>query len=111
MESLKILITGVTGFIGSNVASLLANDNHEIYGMSRNERYNWRLEDQRDIIRMVSSDISSYERTHSAVEKIKPDGIINCAQYGGYATEKSNKTMFETNIGGLFNILDVINLY
>ena len=111
MESLKILITGVTGFIGSNVAGHLVNDNHEIYGMSRNESYNWRLEDQRDIIRMVSSDISSYERTLSAVEKIKPDGIINCAQYGAYPTEKSNKTVFETNIGGLFNILDVSNKF
>ncbi len=107
MESLKILITGVTGFIGSNVAGHLVNENHEIYGMSRNERYNWRLEDQKDRIRLVSSDVSSYERAYSTVENIRPDGIIHCSQYGAYPTEKSNKAMFETNIGGLFNILDV----
>lgn len=107
MEAFKILITGVTGFIGSNVASHLANENHEIYGVSRNERNNWRLEDQKDRIRLVGSDVSSYERTYSTVENIKPDGIIHCAQYGAYPTEKSNKAMFDTNVGGLFNILDV----
>ena len=107
MESLKILITGVTGFIGSNVASHLANEDYEIYGVTRSERYNWRLEDLKDTIRLVSSDVSSYERTCSTVENIRPDGIINCAQYGAYPTEKYNKAMFETNVGGLFNILDV----
>ncbi len=111
MESLKILITGVTGFIGSNVASHLANEDHEIYGVTTSERYNWRLEDRKDIIRLVSSDVSSYERTCSTVENIRPDGIINCAQYGAYPTEKSNNAIFETNVGGLFNILDVSNKF
>jgi nucleoside-diphosphate-sugar epimerase len=107
MESLKILITGVTGFIGSNVASHLANENHEIYGLTRNEGYNWRLADQKDRIRLVRSDVSSYEKTYSAFEDIKPDGIINCSQYGAYPTEKCNRAMFHTNIEGLYNILDI----
>lgn len=107
MESLKILITGVTGFIGANVAIHLAKDYNEIYGLSRNGEYNWRLEDERDKIKLVKSDISSYERTYSAIENIKPDGIIHCSQYGAYPKEKSNRAMFETNNTGLFNILDI----
>jgi nucleoside-diphosphate-sugar epimerase len=107
MESLKILITGATGFIGANVAINLAREDHEIYGLSRNGEYNWRLEGECDKIRLVKSDISSYERTYSAIESIKPDGIINCAQYGAYPKEKSNKLMFEINNVGLFNILDI----
>lgn len=107
MESLKILITGATGFIGANVAIHLAKEDHEIYGLSRNGEYNWRLEDERNKIRLVKSDISSYERTYSAIEYIKPDGIIHCSQYGAYPKEKSNKLMFEINNVGLFNILDI----
>jgi nucleoside-diphosphate-sugar epimerase len=107
MESLKILITGATGFIGANVAIHLAKEDHEIYGLSRNGEYNWRLEDERDKIRLVKSDISSYERTYSAIEYIKPDGIIHCSQYGAYPKEKSNKLMFQINNVGLFNILDI----
>lgn len=107
MESLKILITGATGFIGANVATYLAKEGHEIYGLSRNGEYNWRLKNERDKIKLVKSDISSYEKTYSTIENIKPDGIIHCAQYGAYPKEKSNKLMFETNNTGLFNILDL----
>ena len=106
MESHKILVTGATGFIGANVAIHLANEGHEIYGLSRNGEYNWRLEDERDSIRLVKCDISSYEETYSTIENVKPDGIIHCSQYGAYPKEKSNKIMFETNNTGLFNIID-----
>lgn len=111
MESLKILVTGVTGFIGSNVASHLANEHHEIYGLTRNEGYNWRLESEKDRIQLVRSDISSYEEISSALQNIKPDGIINCSQYGAYPTEKSNRSMFDVNIGGLFNILEICSKF
>ena len=107
MESLKILITGTTGFLGSNVAIHLAKENHEIYGLSRNGEYNWRIKDQREEINLVKSDISQYDSTYSAIQKIKPDGIIHCAQYGAYPRENINKIMFEINNLGLFNILDI----
>lgn len=107
MESLKILITGTTGFLGSNVAIHLAKENHEIYGLSRNGEYNWRIKDQREEINLVKSDISQYDSTYSAIKKIKPDGIIHCAQYGAYPRENINKIMFEINNLGLFNILDI----
>ncbi len=107
MESLKILITGATGFIGTNIASHLANENHEIYGLTRSEGHNRRLADEKDRIRLVRSDICSYEKIYSAVENIRPDGIIHCSQYGAYPTEKSNRAMFDTNIRGLFNVLGI----
>ncbi|MDS0256843.1 NAD-dependent epimerase/dehydratase family protein [Thermoplasmatales archaeon AK] len=107
MESLKILITGVTGFIGSNVANHLADKNHEIYGITRNGKYNWHLEEQRDKISLISSDVTSYEKTQSIVESIRPDWIINCSQYGAYATEKDTRTTSETSVRRLFNILDI----
>ena len=107
MESLKILITGVSGFIGSNVAGHLVNANHEIYGISRSKHYNWRLEELRGQIRLITSDICSYENLREAIKSIKPDGIIHCAQYGAYPQEKINKEMFYTNVAGLFNILEI----
>lgn len=107
MESLRILITGVTGFIGANLAIHLAENYNEIYGLSRSGEYNWRLEDGGHKIKLVKSDISFYDRTYSAIENIKPDGIIHCSQYGAYPKEKSNRAMFETNNAGLFNILDI----
>ena len=111
METLKILITGVSGFIGSNVARSLANKNYEIYGLTRGSEFNWRLNGMEDKIKLLTSDIGSYENLRRNVEEIKPDGIIHCAQFGAYPNEKDTQQMFNTNLGGIVNLLEISSVF
>ena len=107
MENLKILITGVSGFIGSNVAHHLVNENHEVFGLSRNSKLSWRLDDIKEKVTFVSADITSYEHLKNSIRTIKPDGIIHCAQYGAYPDESKTSEIYNVNLTGLFNILEV----
>ena len=107
METLKILITGVSGFIGSNIARSLADKNYEIYGLTRGNKFNWRLNGMEDKITLVTCDIGLFENLRRNVEKIKPDGIIHCAQFGAYPYEKDIQQMFNTNLRGIVNLLEI----
>ena len=107
METLKILITGVSGFIGSNIAHQLVSENHEVYGISRNPDLNWRLSDIKKELIYVPTDISVYKDLRNSMVSIKPDGIIHCAQYGAYPNESGIRDAYSINLTGLFNILEV----
>ena len=107
MESLKILITGVSGFIGSNISRHLINKNHEVYGLMRNSEINWRLKDIQDQMVFKTANVLSYDDLHTIVKEIRPDGIIHCAQYGAYPQENNTREIYDVNLGGLFNILEV----
>ncbi|MBI2542859.1 MAG: NAD(P)-dependent oxidoreductase [Candidatus Aenigmarchaeota archaeon] len=77
----KILITGVTGFIGSHLASELVKRNHEIYGLikhvpSRDMRV---FKEFLTDVTLVNGDITSFLSTLNVLKSINPDVIVNLA--------------------------------
>ena len=100
MESLKIVVTGASGFVGSNVARHLSKDN-EVVGLTRSVG-NWRTEG----INVEYLDICDRGKTIDMLKKLKPDVLIHCAVYGGYHFEKDTEKVIKTNILGTLNLLD-----
>jgi UDP-glucose 4-epimerase len=77
----NVLITGILGFIGSNLAKKLVDDGHEVYGVARRVA-NRNLEVIGDIIQditLVSGDISDYVSIRNAVKTANPDVIFHLA--------------------------------
>ena len=100
MESLKIVITGASGFVGSNVARHLGNDN-EVIGLTRSAG-GWRTKG----INVEHLDICDRIKTIDLLKKLRPDILIHCAVYGGYHFEKDTGKVIKTNILGTLNLLD-----
>jgi GDPmannose 4,6-dehydratase len=112
----KVLITGITGMVGSHLADfLLKNTDFEIYGMCR-----WRS--PLDNISHLIQDINNKKRIHllygdlrdcvsvqDVIAKSKPDYVFHLAAQSYPKTSfESPLDTFETNIQGTARVLEAI---
>src|SRR6266700_2991891 len=106
----KILITGVTGFVGKHLAAyLLSQKAYEIIGTYRSESGLETLEDIKDKIQLEKIDLNDTKAVESLVFSVKPDVIFHLAAQASPA--KSFSIPVETltnNIVAEFSLLDAL---
>lgn len=112
---MKILITGVAGFIGSNLAEKLLENGDAVYGIDNlNDYYDVNL--KKDRIKKLSSvknfqfekcDISDKEKVYNVFSNFKPEVVVHLAAQAGVRYSLINPDAYiESNIVGTFNILE-----
>ncbi len=108
---MKVLITGITGFVGSHLADYLL-ENHtdvEVSGVIR-----WRSRDEnishiKDKINLVECDLKDASAVMQTLKEIKPDRIFHlAAQSFVPASWKSPSETLTTNIIGQTNIFEAL---
>lgn len=113
---MKYLITGGCGFLGSNIASEVLKNGHELfvfdslyrYGSSQN--LDW-LRNQGEF-EFIHGDIRNTNDVERTISTIKPDVIYHLAGQVAMTTSISDPRMdFEINVGGSFNLLNAVRLY
>lgn len=101
----KILVTGGSGFIGSNLVEYLSSKNHQVINYDikkpRNKSFikNW-----------VKGDILNQKDLAACFESFNPDYVIHLAARTDL-DEKQSITGYATNIEGVENVIDLINKY
>lgn len=112
-----VLVTGVAGFIGSNLANRLLKDYGEIkiIGMDNlNDYYEIKLKQQR-LLKLVDNhpftfikgNIADKNLVESIFEEHKPDIVVNLAAQAGVRYSIINPDAYiESNLVGFFNILE-----
>jgi nucleoside-diphosphate-sugar epimerase len=77
----KILITGISGFIGSQLATRLVDEGHEVSGVIRRvaNRDLAPLQEILGDIAIVSGDVSDFVSTRNAIKTVNPDVIFHLA--------------------------------
>ncbi len=75
----NVLVTGITGFIGSRLAGRLAEKGYDVYGLVRHtsERELLRLKSILDRVRIIEGDLTHYHSVLSAVETSNPSIIFH----------------------------------
>lgn len=120
----KILITGSSGLIGSEVCIYFANKGWEIYGLDNNQRAvffgeqgdtRWnqkRLQTTLKNFRHHEMDIRNREGILKLVKDIAPDAIIHTAAQPSH-DKAANIPFddFDTNAVGTFNLLEATRRY
>jgi len=77
----KVLVTGISGFIGSHLAEKLVDDEYEVYGVIRRVA-NRKLEALQKILRditLITGDITDYVSIRNALKTANPDIVIHLA--------------------------------
>jgi len=106
--SLKIFITGATGFVGRHLINLLGSAEYTIFGTSFPEKPG--PDDKKKNI--VYLDIRSEKGITEAVKKAQPDWVFHLAAVSKvkYSWEKRRETM-ETNLMGTFFLFEAVRKY
>lgn len=117
---MKILITGVAGFIGFHLADLLLGENHQIVGIDNlNSYYEQSLKEDRLIILKNHSNFVFYKadlKNKPSVDQIfethRPDYVVNLAAQAGVRYSITNPYAYlDSNLVGFMNILEACRNY
>lgn len=93
---MRILITGIAGFIGSHLAIALQRQGHEVHGVDNLEtgsESNWHF--------MVDLDIADRQKFYRVANAVQPELVIHCA--ASYKDPIKWHRDVDTNITGTIN--------
>jgi nucleoside-diphosphate-sugar epimerase len=105
METRKIIITGATGFVGSNLARYFAGQNNEIHLLLRSSSNTWRIADIMDDINVHQADLTAPTELERVVTSVRPDIILHTAVYGGHPFQNDTDKIFDANLRGTINLV------
>jgi len=107
--STRVLITGITGFIGSHLAELLLGKGCAVYGtlFDRFELSN--VEGIVDRLELIDCDLCNAAMTEHAVAQAQPDLVFHLAACtGGRAARVRKDLVFQVNVLGTMNLLEAV---
>lgn len=107
---MKVLITGLTGFVGSHMADyLLSMKDVEVWGIERWRSKKDNITQIEQKIKMVECDLRDYTSVRNAVNKIRPDKIFHLAAQSFVPTSwHAPSETLTTNIIGQLNIFESV---
>ena len=120
---MKILVTGSSGLIGSEVCCYFSNQGHQIHGIDNNQRAvffgpqgdtSWRLKELKAALPSFSHhelDIRDRCKVLDIIKKIKPDAIVHTAAQPSHDKAASIPfDDFDVNAVGTLNLLESCRL-
>jgi CDP-paratose 2-epimerase len=116
---LKLLVTGSSGLIGSEVAAYFAERRHQVHGIDNNMRADFfgsagdtrfsqqRLEQRFPSFRHWEIDIRDRAAVLQCVRELRPDAIVHTAAQPSHDLAASRPfDDFDVNAGGTLNLLE-----
>lgn len=107
---MKVLITGITGFVGSHLADfLLAKGGMEVYGIERWRSRTESIEHIKDRITLMGCDIRDASSVKKLIDKIRPERIFHLAAQSFVPTSwHAPQETLTTNIIGELNVFEAM---
>jgi nucleoside-diphosphate-sugar epimerase len=103
----KALVTGATGFVGSNLVRRLLKEGHSVSIITRKTSNKWRLKDILPELDDYMVDLLEFRQLKKVVERIKPETIFHLAAagiYGGWHLPE--KELIDVNFTGTVNLIN-----
>ncbi len=106
---MRVLITGITGFVGSHLAEYALKMGAEVYGSIRWRSKTENIEHLRSQIRLIESDLRDLSSVQGLLEAANPDYVVHLAaqSFVGASWQTPAETLY-TNTVSQINLLEVI---
>lgn len=85
---MRILVTGVSGFIGSRLADRLCSDGNDVDALIRPDG---RLPNALSGLRLFPADLRDAAAVRSVLLESRPDAVIHCAMTAGHASDSAGR--------------------
>ncbi len=112
---MKVLITGITGFIGAELAKKLVKEGHEVWGFVRHVvgRTEESLVEIKENITLETCDITDYFSVRESIKKIGPDVVLHLAALSPVRLSFNHPFDYQKSIYlGTINVAEALrNLY
>ena len=104
---MRVLITGITGFVGSHFAEFLLGQGLEVFGSLRWRSKTENIEHIRERITLVESDLRDLLSVRTLLEQTRPDCVVHLAaqSFVGASWQTPMET-FNTNVMSQMNLLE-----
>ena len=103
---MKILVTGGTGFVGTNLLSELVKEGHEVYCIDNFNQSEFNPEFHKDYKKIYCADIRNRDQMFKIFNEVKPDKVFH---FGGlvsiYDCDREPHIAVQNNIEGSINVL------
>lgn len=108
-RSKVVLITGVTGFVGSHLAEYLVERNCEVFGVTRWRSNRENLRRIIDRVTLLTGDLTDFRAIYQVFDQVRPDVIYHLAAQSYVPVSYSMPTAtIDTNVNGTINLLEAV---
>jgi GDP-D-mannose dehydratase len=107
----RLLITGITGFVGSHMAEFALARGAEVFGSSRYRSKTENIEHLRSQIKLIECDLRDPSSARALVETARPSHVIHLAaqSFVGASWQTPAETL-STNIISQVNLLEAVRV-
>jgi nucleoside-diphosphate-sugar epimerase len=105
-----IVIFGAGGFIGSNLFRQILKYRDDVYAITSKPFITWRIDDLRED-RIIHADLTDKNSLTKLFQQHQFKTIFHLAAYGAYSKQNDVKLIYQTNVIGLLNLLEVSSAY
>lgn len=106
VETVKVLIAGATGFIGSNLVHHFLKRGHEVHVIMRKDSPTWRIEEVLAEVSIHRGDLSQYEKTEAIIRVVRPQAVLDAAGLVSGFSQGDQVGVVQSN---LQNVVNVVN--
>ena len=106
---MRLLITGITGFVGSHLAELALAQGAQVHGACRWRSNTENIDHIRDRLHMIEADIRDVSSVREMLEGARPEAIVHLAGQSYVPTSwHAPAETLGTNAIGQVNLLEAI---
>jgi len=101
----SVLVTGITGFLGSHISRVLSASDIKLIGLKRTDSDTWRCEDFNENVHWV--DLDDNGNWKEELKRLAPSAMVHCAWNGVEAQRRTSWTEQARNIELLVQLLEI----